>query len=64
MGEHARQPPPAAKAVTIRGVEYISQTAAARALGVTQQVVSVARGRGTLDAVGLKKERQCGSHTR
>lgn len=39
--------------VTIRGVTYPSQKAAAEASGVSVQAVSSARQRGTLDRVGL-----------
>lgn len=39
--------------VTIRGVQYESQTAAARALGVSQHTVWIALENGTLDRVGL-----------
>jgi len=39
--------------VTIRGVTYPSQTAAAGALGVSQATISNAMARGTLDGVGL-----------
>lgn len=39
--------------VVIRGVQYPSQTSAARALGVPQSAVYQALERGTLDGVGL-----------
>lgn len=39
--------------VTIRGVAYISESAAAAAHGVTQPAIAAARRRGTLDNVGL-----------
>lgn len=40
--------------VTIRGVTYENQSAAARALGVHPVSIFVARKRGTLDRVGLR----------
>ncbi|MGC0225180.1 NUMOD1 domain-containing DNA-binding protein [Pseudooceanicola nitratireducens] len=42
------------KPVTIRGVEYPSRKAAAKALGVSQATISGACERGTLDNVGLQ----------
>lgn len=44
------------KRVTIRGRSYPSQTAAAKALGVTLPTVNMAAKLGTLDYVGLGKE--------
>lgn len=41
--------------VTIRGVEYASISAAARALGVSMNAVWLALENGYLDRVGLKK---------
>lgn len=41
--------------VTIRGVTYPSQTAAAKALGVSTSRISNAKREGTLDLVGLRK---------
>ena len=42
--------------VTIRGVRYESQVAAAKALGVTDRAISMAVKRGTLDRVAISKE--------
>ena len=41
------------KPVTIRGVDYSSQSVAARALGVTSNAICMAARRGRLDGVGL-----------
>jgi hypothetical protein len=41
------------KSITVRGVTYPSQKAAAYALGVTGQTLGAANRRGTLDTVGL-----------
>lgn len=46
---------PNACPVRIRGVDYPSMSAAARALGVTHQAVSCAVETGNLDGVGLRK---------
>ena len=46
---------PNACPVRIRGVDYPSMSAAARALGVTHQAVSWAAEHGWLDGVGLRK---------
>ena len=43
--------------VTIRGVKYPSQSEAARCLGVRQPVICNAMRTGTLDNVGLRKQR-------
>jgi DNA-binding transcriptional regulator YiaG len=43
------------KPITIRGVEYVSGKAAAEALGVATTTISMAKRRGALDAVGLKR---------
>lgn len=40
------------KQVIIRGVTYPTQAAAAKAFGVTEGAISVARKRGSLDALG------------
>lgn len=42
-----------AKSITVRGVTYPSQKAAACALGVSQSTVGSAKQRGALDTVGL-----------
>lgn len=46
--------------VTIRGVRYESQVAAAKALGVTDRAISMAVKRGTLDSVAMRKEKADG----
>lgn len=40
------------KPITVRGVEYPSQTDAARALGVTRAAISLAHKRGRVDSLG------------
>ncbi len=45
---------PKGKGVSIRGVHYATQKGAARALGVTEAAISVAKARGTLDNVGCR----------
>ena len=47
--------------VTIRGVRYESQIAAAKALGVTDRAISMAVKRGTLERVALSKEKADGN---
>lgn len=47
----------APKEITIRGVTYRSQTAAAKALGVSESAIYDARRRGTLETVGIKQSR-------
>lgn len=42
--------------VTIRGVQYESHVAAAKALGVTDRAISMAVQRGTQDRIALSKE--------
>lgn len=46
------------KSVTIRGTTYPSQTAAAKALGVTPQAVSLAIRYGGLDRLGLSRRKR------
>lgn len=46
--------------VTIRGVRYESQVAAAKALGVTDQAIRMAVKRGTLERVAMSKEKTDG----
>lgn len=45
---------PKGKGVSIRGVHYATQKDAARALGVGEAAISVAKARGTLDNVGCR----------
>lgn len=45
---------PKGKSVSIRGVTYATQKEAARALGVGEAAIAVAKQRGTLDRVGCR----------
>lgn len=49
------------KPLTIRGVRYESQIAAAKALGVTDRAISMAVKRGTLERVAMNKEKADGN---
>ena len=56
LGRTRKEVPDARKLeTTIRGVTYPSQKDAAEAIGVSETTIYLARKRGTLDDVGLRK---------